>query len=60
MSEFSTKMVWAQTHWIVELLSGGQVVVQMSLDDWMDLGAVKYAAEEIIKAQQAEPGRPGN
>lgn len=49
--KYSTIMLWARTHWEVQLLFGNQVVAQMSLDEWMELGAVKAAADELMLQQ---------
>lgn len=47
MSDFDTTMEWRDGAWWVQITGGGNVLAEMSLDEWMDLPAVRYAAKEI-------------
>lgn len=48
MASYSTRMRWAKNHWEVDLLRDGVEVASMPLDEWMELEAVKYVAEEAV------------
>jgi len=50
-------MDWDQGHNWVILTHDGVEVARMTLDEWMELGAVRYAAEEITQ-QEAHFARP--
>jgi len=54
---YSTRMDWDQGHNWVILTHDGVEVARMTLDEWMELGAVRYAAEEITQ-QEAHFARP--
>ncbi len=53
--KYSTTMHWDQNHWVVQVILEDKPVMEMPLDDWMKLDAVKYTAEEINKAKGPEP-----
>jgi hypothetical protein len=47
MASYSTKVDWDKDHNVVILSRDGVEVASMSLDEWMELSAVRYAAEEL-------------
>jgi hypothetical protein len=56
---WSTRMDWNGTSWVVHLSRGATVIATMTLDEWTDLRATKYAASELNNspATQARPSR---
>lgn len=46
---YSTRIDWDQGHNWVILMRDGAEIARMKLDDWMELGAVRYAAEEFTQ-----------
>jgi len=53
---YATRIDWAGgKNWVI-LTRYGEEVAKMTLDDWMKLSAVRYAAEELM--QQAGHSLP--
>ena len=46
---YATRMDWERDHWVVVLDRDGVEAARMTLDEWMELGAVRYAAEELMQ-----------
>lgn len=46
---YATRMDWDQGHNWVILTRDGVEVARMTLDEWMELNAVRYAAEELMQ-----------
>jgi hypothetical protein len=47
---YATKIDWIGGLNVVVLMRDGVEVASMTLDEWMGLGAVKYAAEEATRS----------
>jgi hypothetical protein len=63
MSDFSTRIV-SDDHAgggnkVVVLDVGGHSKIHIPLDDWMELSAVKYAAEQLSRGQDPAEAAPG-
>jgi hypothetical protein len=43
MSHYTTKIDWVTDHNVVRLLRNGVEIISMSLEEWMQLGTVRYA-----------------
>ena len=52
---YATRMDWDRGHNWVILTKDGAEVARMTLDDWMGLGAVRYAAEELMQQAGHSP-----
>jgi hypothetical protein len=52
---YATRMDWDQGHNWVILTRDGVEVARMTLDEWMELSAVRYAAEEITQQEAHNP-----
>jgi hypothetical protein len=49
---YATKMDWAEGYNWVILSRDGVEVARMTLDEWMELSAVRYAADELMLHNQ--------
>lgn len=46
---YATRIDWDRgANWVI-LAKDGAEIARMTLDEWMELGAVRYAAEEIMQ-----------
>ena len=46
---YATRIDWDQgKNWVI-LTRYGEEIARMTLDDWMELSAVRYAAEELMQ-----------
>jgi hypothetical protein len=52
MTVYTTRFKWAEgsdAHHVVCLLRDGVEVASMTLDEWMDLGAVEFAVSDAVR-----------
>jgi hypothetical protein len=52
---YATRIDWDRgANWVI-LTRYGEEVAKMTLDDWMELSAVRYAAEELMQTGHSHP-----